>query len=118
MAHAQLRISVVKALRQCHLAALLRIRYNVNSQHGEFLPRTDSIRSELQRMVRSTPFRRFVLSLENGERAVIENPENIAFDPEANGSEDFYVISGRVRLFSTLGAVSDVYLADRNGAAA
>ena len=82
------------------------------------MPRVDSIRAELQRLVRSVPFQKFVLSLENGERAVIEHPENIAFDPETNGSEDFYVISGRVRLFSTLGAVSGVYLADRGGAAA
>jgi hypothetical protein len=82
------------------------------------LPRTDSIRSDVQRLIKLVPFRKFVLSLENGERALIEHPENIAFDPEANGSDEFYVISGKLRLFSTFGAVSGVLLADRDGAAA
>ena len=82
------------------------------------MPRVDSVRAELQRLIRAVPFRRFVLSLENGERALIEHPENIAFDPEMNGSEDFYVISGKLRLFSTLGALSGIVLADRDGAAA
>ena len=82
------------------------------------MPRVDSIRSEIQRLIRSVPFRRFVLSLENGDRALIEHPENIAFDPEPNGSDEFYVISGRLRLFSTFGAVSGIALADRDGAVA
>jgi hypothetical protein len=82
------------------------------------VPRTDSIRSEIQRLIRSVPFHRFALSLENGDRALIEHPENIAFDPEPGGSEDFYVISGKLRLFSTFSAVSSVALADRDGAAA
>lgn len=82
------------------------------------MPRVDSIRSELQRLIRAVPYRRFVLSLENGERAVVEHPENVAFDPEANGTEDVYVISGKLRLFTTLGAVSGIFLADRDGAAA
>jgi len=82
------------------------------------LPRVDSIRSEVQRLIRAVPFRRFILSLENGEEAIIEHPENIAFDPEPGGSEDFYVISGRLRLFSTIGAVSGIKLTDRDGAAA
>ena len=82
------------------------------------MPRIDSIRSEVQRLIRSAPFRKFVLSLENGDRALIEHPENIAFDPEPGGSEDFYVISGKLRLFSTFSAVSSIALADRDGAAA
>jgi hypothetical protein len=69
------------------------------------LPRFDSIRSEVQRLIRQVPFRKFVLSLENGERALIEHPENIAFEPEP-------------RLFSTFGAVSGVILADRDGVVA
>ena len=82
------------------------------------MPRTDSIRAEIQRLIRAVPFRRFVVSLENGERALIEHPENIAFDPQVGGSDDFYVISGKLRLFSTFSAVSGVILADRDGAAA
>jgi hypothetical protein len=49
---------------------------------------------------------------------LIEHPENIAFDPTPGGSDDFYVISGQLRLFSTFGSVSAIALADREGAAA
>lgn len=82
------------------------------------MARVDSIRSEVQRLIRAAPFRRFVMSLENGDRVVIEHPENIAFDPNGGASNEFYVISGAVRMFSTFGAVSSVALADQGGAAA
>jgi hypothetical protein len=85
---------------------------------GAILPRIDSIRSEILRLIHAVPFRRFALSMENGERALIEHPENIAFDPNTGGSDEFYVISGKLRLFSTFGAVSGVILGDRDGAAA
>lgn len=80
------------------------------------MPRVDVIRSEVQRLLRSAPFRPFALTLENGDRVVIEHPENIAFNPANNGSrgsEEFYVISSQLRLFSTIGAVSAVALVDR-----
>jgi hypothetical protein len=80
------------------------------------MPRVEAIRSEVQRLLRSVPFRPFALILENGDRVVIEHPENIAFDPASpegtGGSEDFYVISHRLRLFSTFGAVTGVALVD------
>ena len=61
----------------------------------------------------------FVLNLENGDRITIEHPENIAFDPGSNGpdsgSKDFYVISGRLRVYSTFEAVTHVALADTEG---
>jgi len=84
------------------------------------MPRTDAVRSEILRLIRAVPFRKFVLVLESGDRALIEHPENIAFDPEAKepGGDEFYVITGRIRLFSTFGAVSSIALADREGAAA
>lgn len=69
-------------------------------------------------MIRTVPFRKFLPSLESGERALIEHPENIAFDPEPGGSEEFYVISGKLRLFGRFSAVSAIVLADRDGAAA
>lgn len=83
------------------------------------MARSEAIRSEVQRLIRATPFRRFMLVLESGDRVLIEHPENIAFDPgAAAGSDEFYVITGRVRLFSTFGAVASVALADVEGAAA
>ena len=76
--------------------------------------RTIAIRQEIQRLLRGVPFRPFLLTLENGDRVPIEHPENIAFDPVANGDDqrsfEFYVISGRLRVFSTFEAVSSVTL--------
>jgi hypothetical protein len=80
------------------------------------MPRVEAIRSEVQRLLRAVPFRPFALILENGERIIIGHPENIAFDPgegEGMGSEEFYVIANRLRLFSTFGAVTSVALVDR-----
>jgi hypothetical protein len=80
------------------------------------MPRTEVIRSEVQRLLRAAPFRRFALRIENGDRVVIDHPENIAFDPGsgngAGGSEEFYVISNNLRLFSTFRAVTSVGLVD------
>lgn len=84
------------------------------------MPRVDAVRAEVLRLIRTVPFRKFTLILESGDRVVIEHPENIAFDPDAKGegADEFYVITGRVRAFSTFGAVSSVELADQGGAAA
>ena len=81
------------------------------------MPRVEAIRSEVQRLIRSAPFRPFALTLENGDRVIIEHLENIAFEPDqedgTKGSDEFYVISNKLRLFSTLAAVTGVALVDR-----
>ena len=84
------------------------------------MPRVEAIRAEIHRLIRAVPFRKFLLILESGDRVLIEHPEGIAFDPEGKepGSDEFYVITGRLRLFGAFGAVSSVALADRDGAAA
>ncbi len=84
------------------------------------MPRIEATRSEIRRLIRAAPFRKFLLILESGDRALIEHPENIAFDPDAKGpgSDEFYVVTGRLRLFSTFGAVSSIVLADKGGRAA
>jgi hypothetical protein len=73
--------------------------------------RADAIRAEIVRMVHQTPFRPFALSMENGDRVTIGHSENIAFDPEGD-SPDSQVISGHIRLFGTVDAVSSVATAD------
>ena len=80
--------------------------------------RTEVLQVEIRRLLRAAPFRPFVLNMEDGDRIVIEHPENIAFDPRANGSpgsSDFYVISGRLRLFSTFEAVTSAAIVDEEG---
>ncbi len=66
------------------------------------------VRSELQRLLRQVPFRPFVIALVGGERALIEHPENVAFDPRPGASSDFYVLTGSLRQFSTFKAVSSL----------
>ena len=73
--------------------------------------RTESVREEVQRLIRHRPFRPFVLNLEHGDRVRIGHHENIAFDSGDNGapaSDDFYVVSGRVRIHSVFEAVTSV----------
>jgi hypothetical protein len=83
--------------------------------------RTEVVRSEVQGLLRQAPFRPFVLTLENRQNITIEHPENIAFDPGVNGnasSSEFYVITRRLRMFSTFEAVASVALLDAGGEAA
>jgi len=75
------------------------------------------VRAELQRLLRQSPFRAFAITLKGGERAVIEHPENVALDPRAGSSSDFYVLTGSLRLFSTFADVSSVALLSGGGAA-
>jgi hypothetical protein len=67
--------------------------------------------------MRTAPFEPFLLTLENGDRVVIEHPENIAFDPEAKPDErhagEFYVLNRQLRLFSNFDAVTSVASAVR-----
>jgi hypothetical protein len=81
------------------------------------MPRVDSIRSEIQKLMHAQPFRAFALTMENGERIMIGHPENIAFEPGTaegvGGSEDFYVISGGLRMFSTFGAITSIAMVDQ-----
>lgn len=66
----------------------------------------EAFRNELRRMLRQAPFQPFVLSFAGGERAIIEHPENIAFDPRPGGSSDFYILTSGLRMFSSFEAVS------------
>jgi hypothetical protein len=45
------------------------------------MPRVEAVRAEVQRLLHAVPFRPFALTMEDGERVIIEHPENIAFDP-------------------------------------
>jgi hypothetical protein len=80
------------------------------------MPRVDVVRAEVQRLIHAVPFHPFALSLEDGTRVLIEHPENIAFNPASDqgtgGSEDFYVLTNQLRLYSTFNAVTSVALLD------
>jgi hypothetical protein len=77
------------------------------------MTRTDTTRAEVLRLVKATPFQPFALNMENGDRVIIEHPENIAFDSTENGRPDISVIANRLRYYSTFDAVTSVALLDR-----
>ncbi len=77
--------------------------------------RTEVIQPAIRTLLRQVSFRPFALNMENGDRIVIEHPENIAFDPGGNGSpsrSDFSVISRQLFYIGTFEAVTSVALLD------
>jgi hypothetical protein len=70
--------------------------------------KVELVRSELQRLMRQSPFRPFAIVMIGGEQAIIEHPENVALDPRPGGASDFYVLTGSLRLFRTFDSVSSV----------
>jgi hypothetical protein len=69
--------------------------------------RAEAIRAEVLRRVREAPFRPFVLSLESGDRVLVQSPENIAFEPIGPWFH-YFVISGRIRHGGSFEAVADI----------
>jgi len=80
--------------------------------------KTELVRAEIQRLLRQSPFRRFVITYVGGEVAVIDHPENVAFDPRPGSSSEFYVLTGSLRMFSTFEAVSSVSILSGSGTVA
>lgn len=76
--------------------------------------RSAATRAKIEHFINDTPFRPFVVSLENGQTISIEHPENVAFDPGENGSEDFYVLAKGLHLHSTFSAVTSIALLDQH----
>jgi hypothetical protein len=66
-------------------------------------------------LLRQTPFRAFAITLQGGEQAIIEHPENVAFDPRPGSSSDFYILTGTLRLFSTFDTVSSLAMLSGGG---
>jgi hypothetical protein len=77
--------------------------------------RSETIRTEVQKLLKQVPFRPFALVMENGDRVFVEHPENIAFQwstESKSGSNDFYVFSGSLRMYSTFAAITGVAILD------
>jgi hypothetical protein len=83
--------------------------------------RVETFHSQVQKLVRAVPFRPFVLVLENGERVLVEHPENIAFYPTPSRSgklrQDFDVLTDEGRVLSCFGVVTNLFLAGEEGLA-
>ncbi len=76
-----------------------------------------STKSKVRQMIRANPFRPIALCMKDGDRLLIEHPENIAFDPSdddsAGRSAEFYVITQQLRVFSNFSAVISIAVIDR-----
>jgi len=68
----------------------------------------EAVRNQLRALSRRTPFEPFIIAFSGGEMAVIEHPENVAFDPTPGGSAGFYVYTGRLQMFGRFDAVSSI----------
>ena len=77
--------------------------------------KVELVRAELQRLLRQSPFRTFIITLKGGERAIIEHPENVAWDPRPGSSSEFYLLTGSLRLFSTFADVSSMSILSGGG---
>jgi hypothetical protein len=74
--------------------------------------RSELYRAEILRLLHEIPFKGFAISLENGQILIIEHPENVAFDPTPGGRNDLYVLSSKLRSFTTFDAISMVATLD------
>lgn len=73
------------------------------------------MRDEVLSLVRQSPFQPFEINLQNGDRVVIEHPENLAMDPGGNSRDPspyFYAVAADLRIASTFGAVTSVAMVD------
>lgn len=77
------------------------------------MTRSDTVRAQLLLMVRAVPFRSFAMNMENGDRIIVEHPENISFDADEDGLHDFAVISSKVRYWGNLSAITTIAVLDR-----
>lgn len=76
------------------------------------MTRIDTVRTQISRLTRNAKFQPFALITENGDRVVVEHPENVAFDPTENGRDALYIISNKLQHYTTLSAVTSVVLLD------
>ena len=70
--------------------------------------RAEDNRVALKKLVHQRPFVPFLISLDNGERFLIEHPENVAFDPNDNGWTRFSVIARDLIGLASLESVSAI----------
>jgi hypothetical protein len=77
------------------------------------MTRIDTIRAELIRKLRSPRFQPFALNMENGDRIIVEHPENVAFNPNKEGRDRLIVLSDDLMHTTSLSAVTSVSELDR-----
>ena len=70
--------------------------------------RAEEVRLTLKHLIHQQPFEPFLISLDNGERYLIEHPENVAFDPKENGRTRLSVVTSNLFCYATFESVSSM----------
>jgi hypothetical protein len=70
--------------------------------------RAEEVRLTLKHLIHQQPFEKFLINLENGDRYLIEHPENVAFDPNENGRMRFSVVTRDLFCYATFESVSSI----------
>ena len=70
--------------------------------------RVEEVRLTLKQLRHQQPFEPFVIHLENGDGFLIEQPENVAFDPRENGRTRFSVVTSNLFGDATFESVSSI----------
>lgn len=75
------------------------------------MTRVETMRNEILCLCEKRPFSPFEIKIENGDRVVIEHPENILLGPRDSSSSftnRLHAVHGEVLLCTTLDAVTSV----------
>lgn len=46
--------------------------------------------------------------MEDGDKIIVEHPENIAFDPSESGPDEFHIVSKKLQYYGTFEAVTSL----------
>ena len=82
------------------------------------MSRSETNRSLFHDLWGNRPFRAFAINFENGDRVVVEHPENVAFDFRKNGQDDFVLRNDKLRYFATFSAITSLAILDEAEVAA
>ena len=82
------------------------------------MSRVETIRARMKHLYNDRPFRTFAINLENGDRVIVEHPENLAFDPTAGGRDGFILLTAQIRYYSTFSSITSLAVLDDAAVAA
>ena len=74
--------------------------------------RVETNRAQMKHLYNCRPFQNFAINLENGDRVVVEHPENLAFDPNDGGRDGFILLTAQIRYYSTFSSITSLAVLD------
>ena len=76
------------------------------------MSRVETNRSSFHDLWGARPFQPFAINFENGDRLILEHPENVAFDFRENGRDAFIILTNKVRYFSSFSTITSLAILD------